>query len=389
MIKRKISNEIKTLAKEFPIVAILGPRQSGKTTIARHLFKNYDYVSMEDYDVREMAIDDPRGFLNQYPKNVIIDEIQRVPQLFSYLQTHVDKINKKGSFILTGSQNYLLMENISQSLAGRVGLATLLPLSLEEYPGLMKSDYKKVIFDGFYPRIFDQKIRPSSFYKTYLATYLEKDIRLIKNILNYNDFVKFLGLIAGRSGQILNIRKISSDAGIDARTVKNWLNVLETSYIVFRLHPLSKNYNKRIIKRPKIFFYDTGLLCHLLGINKSEELTNHYYRGNIFENFVISDIFKNNLNRGGFLNFYFWKDSNDNEIDLLIESGNKLTAIEIKSAQTVKKEFLKNLLFFDCLEQEREKNLFLFYGGEVDFSNKGIDIFGWRNLAKGILEKMG
>ena len=380
MINRKIIKEIKILAKEFPIVAIMGPRQSGKTTIAKHIFKKHKYVSLEDHDKRRMAINDPRGFLKQYNKNVIIDEAQRAPEFFSYLQTHIDDVKTSGSFILTGSQNYLLMENITQSLAGRVGLATLFPLSLEELPTENKGDIFKTIFNGFYPRIFDQKIRPSSFYKTYLNTYLEKDIRLIKNISDYNLFLKFLKLLAGRSGQILNIQTIADDVGIASKTVESWLSVLETSFIIYRLQPYYKNYNKRIVKHSKLFFYDVGLVCYLLGIKKAEELESYYQFGNLFETFIISDLIKYSYNHGELTNFYFWKDNHDNEIDLLMESGNKIKVIEIKSAQTFREEFLKNMSKFIKLEKKKKVEQFLLYGGDENLTYKKTKIIAWDNL---------
>ncbi len=380
MINRKIIKEIKILAKEFPIVAIMGPRQSGKTTIAKHIFKKHKYVSLEDHDKRRMAINDPRGFLKQYNKNVIIDEAQRAPEFFSYLQTHIDDVKTSGSFILTGSQNYLLMENITQSLAGRVGLVTLFPLSLEELPTENKGDIFKTIFNGFYPRIFDQKIRPSSFYKTYLNTYLEKDIRLIKNISDYNLFLKFLKLLAGRSGQILNIQTVADDVGIASKTVESWLSVLETSFIIYRLRPYYKNYNKRIVKHSKLFFYDVGLVCYLLGIKKAEELESYYQFGNLFENFIISDLIKYSYNHGELTDFYFWKDNHNNEIDLLMESGNKIKVIEIKSAQTFREEFLKNMSKFIKLEKKKKVEQFLLYGGDENLTYKKTKIIAWDNL---------
>jgi predicted AAA+ superfamily ATPase len=272
------------------------------------------------------------------------------------------------------------MENISQSLAGRVGLSTLLPLSVAELPEKNKKNIYEVLFNGFYPRIFDQNIRASSFYKTYLGTYLERDIRLIKNITNYNLFLKFLKLIAGRCGQILNIKTIGEDIGISSKTVESWLSILETSYIIYRLQPYHKNYNKRIIKHPKLFFYDTGLVCHLLGIKKSQEVATHYLKGALFENFIISDFIKHDYNQGGLSSFYFWKDNHNNEIDLIIESGDKLGVIEIKSAETIKKEFLKNLRNFDKLEKTKTKKIFLIYGGNKKLENNTIQIIPWRSL---------
>ncbi len=382
MIKRQITQEIKILAREFPVVAILGPRQSGKTTIAKHIFKKHQYVSLEDYDIRKMAINDPRGFLSKYNKNVIIDEVQRAPIIFSYLQTHIDNLKTNGSFVLTGSHNYLLMENINQSLAGRIGLATLFPLNFKELPKQNKTNIFEVIFNGFYPRIFDQKIRPSSFYKTYLNTYLEKDIRLIKNIADYNLFLRFLKLLAGRCGQILNMQTIAEDVGISHKTVESWISVLETSYIIYRLPPYHKNYNKRIIKHPKLFFYDTGLVCYLLGIKKPEELEIYYQFGNLFENFVISDIIKYNYNLGELTSFYFWKDNHNNEIDLIIDSANEIKAIEIKSAQTFREEFLKNLSKLTKWEKIKKIKPFLIYGGDSNLKYKGVKIISWANLDK-------
>ncbi len=378
MIPRKITKEILQLKKEFPIVTILGPRQSGKTTLAKDIFKKYKYVSLEDPDMRELVQDDPRGFLEEYNKNVIIDEVQRVPEFFSYLQTHVDKIKQNGSFILTGSHNYLLMENISQSLAGRTGIVTLLPLSIEE---LLKDDINnlnKTIFTGFYPRIFDQNIRPNSFYKSYLNTYLERDIRMIKNISSYSSFLKFLKLIAGRCGQVLNVKTVAEDSGISYHTVESWISILETSYIIFKLQPFHKNFNKRIIKSPKIFFYDTGLLCYLLGIRKKEEITNHYLKGNIFENFIISDLIKFDYNHGNLNSFYFWQDTNKNEIDLIIENGEDTKALEIKAGSTIRSELFKNLVTWEKLQKKTKT--FLFYGGDMNMTKSGTKILNWKDL---------
>jgi hypothetical protein len=378
MIPRKITKEILQLKKEFPIVTILGPRQSGKTTLVKDIFKKYKYVSLEDPDMRELVQDDPRGFLEEYNKNVIMDEVQRIPEFFSYLQTHVDKIKQNGSFILTGSHNYLLMENISQSLAGRTGIVTLLPLSMEE---LFKDDINnlnKTIFTGFYPRIFDQNIRPNSFYKSYLNTYLERDIRMIKNISNYSSFLKFLKLIAGRCGQVLNVKTVAEDSGISYHTAESWISILETSYIIFKLQPFHKNFNKRIIKSPKIFFHDTGLLCHLLGIRKKEEITNHYLKGNIFENFIISDVIKFDYNQGNLNSFYFWQDTNKNEIDLIIENGEDTKALEIKAGSTIRRELFKNLVTWEKLQKKTKT--FLFYGGDMNMTKKGTKILNWKDL---------
>jgi len=380
MIKRKITKEIKTLAKEFPIVVILGPRQSGKTTIAKHIFKKYDYVSMEDYDQRIRAIEDPRGFLEKYKENVIIDEIQRVPELFSYLQTHTDALNKNGSFVLTGSHNYLLMENITQSLAGRVGIATLFPLSLEEMDKRKNENVLELIFNGMYPRIIDQNIRPSSFYKTYVNTYLEKDIRLIKNIVDYGVFLRFLKLLAGRCGQILNVQTIAEDVGVSVKTVNEWISVLETSYIIYKLPPYYNNYNKRIIKHPKIYFYDMGLVCYLLEFRNFRELDGYYQYGNIFENFIINEFVKYSYNLGDVSKLYFWKDNHSNEVDLIMDGAKDLQAFEIKAGQTFRKEFLKNLIKFDAFVKNKRSISKLIYGGKETIKFQGIKILSWKEL---------
>ena len=382
-IKRKIEKEIRQLAKEFPIVAILGPRQSGKTTLAKYIFKKYKYVSLEDPDMRSLAIEDPRGFLFQYDKKVIIDEIQRVPELFSYLQTHTAELKETGSFILTGSQNYLLMENISQSLAGRVGLATLLPFSTKEViEHNPKLTLEELMFTGFYPRIYDQNIRPSSFYKSYLSTYIEKDIRLIKNIVDYDSFYKFIKIMAGRTGQVLNTLAISNECDISHNTVKEWLSVLETSYITYKLKPFYKNYNKRLIKNSKIYFYDTGLVCYLLGIKNIENLNTHYSKGNIFETFIVSDFIKNNFNKGESSDFYFWRDSQKNEIDLIIDSNGNLNGIEIKSGRTIKDDFFKGLGYWNALSKNNPKNSYLIYAGESEHKRKNINIVNWKSIYK-------
>lgn len=383
MIARKLKEEILILAKEFPTVVILGPRQSGKTTLAKNIFKGYKYFSFEDSNIRGIVNDDPKGFLAKNNKNIIIDEAQRIPDLFSYIQTHVDTTKKNKNIILTGSHNYLMMESVTQSLAGRIGISTLFPLSLEELPLKYQRDLNEIIYTGFYPRIFDENIRPNSFYKTYLNTYLERDIRLLKNIVDYDLFKKFLQLVAGRAGQVLNMQSLAEDADINLKTAKSWLSILETSYIIYKLQPYYNNYNKRIIKNPKLYFYDTGLLCHLLGLLSPSDLNIHYLKGNIFENFIISDIIKGNYNYNSMNNFYFWKDNNNNEIDLIIETANIIKAIEIKSSQTAKKEFLKNLKYFNKLPIKHKKvESILMYGGDQEFIQNDIKIMGWKSLRK-------
>ena len=379
-IKREIETEIKTLAKEFPIVAIMGPRQSGKTTLARHLFSKYKYISLEDPDIRNQAIADPRGMLADFGTNIILDEIQKVPELFSYLQTASDEHNISGSYILTGSENYLLSEKIAQSLAGRVGITTLLPLSLNEIKAKFNiENLNEVLVKGFYPRIFDKDIRPSSFYSSYIDTYLERDIRLIKNISKFDSFHKFLRVIAARNGQVLNTLTISNECDVAHNTIKDWINLLERSYIIFKLRPYHKNFNKRIVKKSKIYFYDTGLLCYLLNIKNTDHLIGHPFRGEIFEAMVISELIKDNLNNARGRAFYFWRDKQQREIDLIIEDGPIIKTVEIKSTQTIRDNFFKHLSYFDGLSGNTTEP-FLIYAGPHEIEIKETKVLRWLSL---------
>lgn len=387
MIKRQISDRILECAKGFPAVAILGSRQSGKTTLAKSLFKKHRYVSFENPDIRKWANADPRDFLEKHNTRIIFDEIQKCPHIFSYLQQIIDERNKSGDFIFTGSQNYLLMESITQSLAGRAGINYLLPFSTREIRrsrkfGLTLEDY---IITGGYPRIYDKKIKPADFYQSYLNTYLQRDIRLIKNITNYDNFLKFLGLIAGRSGQVLNLQALSEDSGIASNTIKEWLNILETSFIVFRLGTYHRNYNKRLIKSPKVFFHDTGLLCHLMNIRDAGQYSAHYYKGNIFENFIISEIVKYNYNNGTNYPLYFWRDNHRKEIDLIIDKGLGPVAVEIKSAKTFNTEFSNGLKYWKKISNVSDKNLYLIYAGDLEMKRAGINVLNWRKSETPIL----
>lgn len=377
-IKREIEKEVKTLAREFPIVVLLGPRQSGKTTLSQHLFKNYKYVSLEDFDIRDLAKNDPRKFFEEFPNKVIIDEIQRAPKLFSYLQTHSDKLNKSGQFIITGSQNYLLMKNISQSLAGRVGIATLLPFSYSEINKKIGLD--RILYSGFYPRLHTRRIRPHNFYQSYVDTYLERDIRSFANIEQYDVFKKFLIALSGRTGQILNKTSLAAECGISRETISQWLNILEISYVIFRLPSFHKNYKKQIIKSSKIFFYDVGLVCYLLGIKSVEQVKNHYLRGNIFETMVINEFYKNNFNLGKGYNFYYWRDKKGRELDLVFEKGMEKYGVEIKSGQTMRKDFFKNLQYWEKMDNNNKG--VLIYDGELEMTKGKKIAYNWRNLGK-------
>lgn len=380
-ITRTIEKEVKILAREFPIVTLMGPRQSGKTTLVKHLFKNYKYVSLEDTYIRQMAKNDPEGFFKKYSKKVIIDEMQKVPELFSYLQTHSDKLNKNGQFIITGSQNYLLLEKITQSLAGRVGLATLLPFSYAEiktFDNLNNTD--TLLFEGFYPRKKIQKIRTPQFYGSYIKTYVERDVRDLTNIKNFDNFVRFMTALAGRTGQILKMTELANECEISRETVKRWLNILEASFIIYNLRAYHKNYKKQMIKAPKIFFYDTGLVCHLLGIVTVEQLQNFYLKGNIFETLVVGEFIKNNFNAGSFAKFFYWRNKKGKEVDLIVENNLNIIAVEIKSSKNIRNDFFKNLLYYQKQIKNKEILKMLIYDGQENYKMQKIQILNWKEI---------
>lgn len=382
MIKRELSKKLKELASKFPVVSVIGPRQSGKTTLVKYVFPKMSYVSLEDLDTREFALKDPRGFLATYESGAIIDEIQRVPQLFSYIQTVVDNKRCAGHFILTGSQNMLLLENISQTLAGRVAILRLLPLSLEELKaaGYKLADSEEFIFNGFYPRIYDKKISPNDWYPSYIQTYLERDVRLIKNISDLNTFQKFIKLCVGRIGQILNLTSLGNDCGITHNTAKAWLSVLDASYIIFLLKPYYKNFNKRLIKMPKLYFFDTGLACSLLGVHDKTQLNTHYLKGSLFENLIISELIKHRFNRGADHDCYYWRDKTGNEVDCVIESGGSLLQVEIKSGKTIADDFFSGMEYFSKLASKEHINSYLVYNGEENQKRTVANVMSWKNV---------
>lgn len=344
MIKRNAENTLRLLASQFKAVAVTGPRQSGKTTLVRKVFGHKPYVNLENPDDRSYASDDPRGFLANYPEGAILDEVQRVPQLFSYLQQILDEHSGQGLFILTGSNNFLLQENISQSLAGRVGYLFLLPLSVLELPSHLSSN--ELLFKGFYPELYNATTEVGLFYANYIRTYIERDVRLLKNISNLAAFEKFLRLCAGRVGQLLNMSNLAADVGIDVKTVGSWLSVLETSFVIHRLQPYHESFNKRLVKMPKLYFTDTGLASALLGIEKHEQLLTHPLRGNLFENMVITEFLKYRYNQGKSNNLYFWRNNMGNEVDLIYDSTDRKFPIEIKSGQTVSSDYLKGINYW-------------------------------------------
>lgn len=364
MFQRSIKEVIERLSQFFPVIGITGPRQSGKTTLAKMLFPNLPYVSLEDLDIRLQAKEDTRTFLSKYHNGAIFDEVQHVPELLSYLQGVVDASPQKGRYVITGSQNFALNHNITQSLAGRVGMVTLLPLSLSE---IQKTENPLTsIFKGGYPSLHNLNISSLDFYPYYTQTYIERDVRQLQNIGDLNQFRSFLGLCAGRIGQIVNFSSLAQDCGISHTTARQWLNILEASYIIFFLHPFYKNFNKRLIKMPKLYFYDTGLACNLLGLEQDKQLETHYLKGALYENLVILELLKGRLNLGLLANFYFWRDKTGHEIDCVGEWGGKIKAIEIKFNSTLQKDFIKNLTYFSKFDPNIEN--YLVYNGKQDGS---------------------
>ena len=380
MIKRDAEAELIALSRQFRAVAVTGPRQSGKTTLVRKVFDQKPYISLENPDTRKYAQEDPRGFLGDFPEGAILDEIQRAPAIFSYLQQILDEASNPGLFILTGSNNFLLQENISQSLAGRVGYLFLLPLSLNEIKQLeMQSN--QLLIKGGYPYLFKQEASIGKFYANYISTYVERDLRLLKNITNLYAFERFLHLCAGRVGQLLNMNNLATEVGVDVKTIASWIGVLETSFVAFRLQPYYKNYNKRIVKTPKFYFYDTGLATSLLGISEPEELALSPFRGGLFENLVVVEFLKHHFNNGINNKLWFWRNNTGNEIDLLVDNGLKQIPIEIKSGKTISEDFFKGLKYWEKLTGEKEA--YLVYDGTVKQNRSdGITVLPLNEIAK-------
>ncbi|MBK8927294.1 MAG: ATP-binding protein [Crocinitomicaceae bacterium] len=383
MIQRQAIEKLKDLSRKFKAIAVIGARQSGKTTLVKQVFKNKKYVSLENPDTRNFALSDPRGFLATYPDGAILDEVQRTPEIFSYLQEVLDSSKTKGQFILTGSNNFLLQQSISQSLAGRVGYLQLLPFSLAELKKgkVLPSSDDELMFKGFYPPVYDQKIPPADWCPNYIRTYIERDVRQIKNITDLIVFEKFMRLLAGRNGQELNSTAMATETGVDVKTIQTWIGILESSYIIYLLKPHFKNFNKTIVKRPKIYFYDTSIVCNLLGIQSAQQLATHPLRGAIFESMVITEMTKNRTNAGVAVNLFYWRDKTGHEIDVIIDKAGKLLPVEIKSGQTMNTEFLKNLTYWRKLSKVNKAQL-LYAGKENQKRSDGTSILNWREVMK-------
>ena len=379
IIQRLLEKNLLESIKKNSVLFITGPRQSGKTTLVKNLFKDYLYKNLENPEIRLFAYSDPKNFLNQSSK-LIIDEIQRVPELLSYIQSIVDE-DEKRRFIITGSQNILISQKISQSLAGRVAIFNLLPFSLQELKTInfYKKDLYEQIFFGFYPRIYDRNLNPLEWYPNYIQTYLERDVREIKNIANLIDFQRFLKLCAGRVGQILDLSSLANDVGVSVNTIKGWLSILEATFIAYRLPPFYKNFNKRIIKSPKIYFYDTGLVCSLLGIKNKEQLQTHPFFGSIWENFCISEMVKQNYHHNLNLYFYYFRNKSGSEVDLIYEKNNQIYAIEIKSSATFSESFVKNLYYLEKISGNKIKKIII-YTGLDNNQFKDVLIQRWMNM---------
>ena len=382
LIPRAAEATIRRLVGGYPVVAVTGPRQSGKTTLVRAMFGDRPFVSLEDLDEREFAIGDPRGFLARFPDGAVLDEVQRAPDLFPYLQTRVDQDGRTGLFVLTGSQQFGLLSGITQSLAGRVALVQLLPFTLSELQEVDRgsSRLEDLLFQGLYPPIHDRLLDPAIWYGNYVRTYVERDVRQMVNVRDLSVFQRFVRMCAGRCGQLLNLSSLGNDCGITHNTAKAWLSVLEASYIVYLLRPHHRSFDKRLVKSPKLYFYDPGLAAWLLGVQHPDQLETHPLRGGLVEIWVVSELLKALYNRGFADNLYFWRDHAGHEVDLLIDRGTELVPVEVKSGQTVNQDFFTGLTRWRALAGDLAGRGWLVYGGERNESRAEVEVVAWRRI---------
>jgi predicted AAA+ superfamily ATPase len=381
MIPRALAGTLRRLAQSFPVVAITGPRQSGKTTLARAVFADKPYVSLEDPIERAFAMEDPRGFLARFAKGAVFDEAQRWPDLFSYLQGMLDTQRTPGRFVLTGSQQFGLLSGVTQSLAGRVGLTRLLPLAFDEMPAASRQlTVDSILLMGGYPLLHSQPITASDWFASYVATYVERDVRQVLNVQDMGAFQRFLRLCAGRSGQLLNLSTLAGETGISHSTARAWLSVLESSDLVFLLPPYHRSFGKRLVKTPKLYFLDAGLACWLLGIRSPEVLALHPSRGALFETWVVGEFVKGRFNLGLPADLYFWRDNNGLEADLVFEIGTRLQPLEIKSGQTVTRDYLRAGQASGRFAGAEALPPWLIYGGSESYERSGMRVLGWRDI---------
>jgi uncharacterized protein len=383
MIQRIARKKLVDLAASFKAVAVTGARQTGKTTLVKQVFKNKPYISLENPDARRFALEDPHGFLASYPNGAILDEVQRTPELFSYLQEILDNSQEKGLFILTGSNNFLLQQTIVQTLAGRIATIHLLPFSIAELAKekLLEEDDDQLMLQGFYPPIYDQEIKPFDWCSNYIRTYVEKDVRQIKNISDLITFERFLHLLAGRSGQELNSSALAVETGVDVKTIQSWIGILESSFIIYLLKPHHRNFTKTIVKRPKLYFYDTALVCYLLGIRNTTHLRSHPLRGSLFEGMVVTELVKTRRNYGSDIDLFYWRDKTGHEIDIVIDDGISLMPVEIKSGKTIHAEFFKNIEYWQSLSGTK-KSFILYAGSASQKRSDGKEVVNWRSIQK-------
>ena len=381
-IKRTIKKEIDKLCEKYPVIAVTGPRQSGKTTFLKEEFSDYRYVNLENPEIRNFAENDTKNFLKEYDKFVIIDEVQRVPVLFSYLQAKVDEDKIMGQYVISGSQNFHLMQNISQSLAGRVALFKLFPLDFSEMKSenLLDENYAVNLQRGFYPAIFDRKIPSKTFYSNYIQTYVERDLSEIINVKDLKTFRNFVSLCASRVGQLLNLNSLANECGISQPTAKSWISVLESSYILFLLQPHHSNLNKRITKSPKLYFYDTGLLSFLLKINDPKNLLLHPQKGSLFENFVVAEFIKSNYHQNLLRDFWFWRDVQGHEVDMIWQDDFLLNLVEIKASETIMTDMFKGLSYYENLDKESVKTKTLIHTGNFTQERSLGKVETWWNI---------